>query len=158
MLVAFLGLTGSLIWWPGSGDWRRNLAIDTKRGARRLNWSLHTALGIWFFLFVIMWGISGIYLSAPNAFHAAVDFVSPQNAKGERIGDKLLLWLSEAHFGRFGGLPIEIVWCVVAFIPVVLFVTGTLMWWNRVVRPWLWREPTGAATVRAANVSGARQA
>ncbi len=50
-------------------------------------------------------------------------------------GDAVLQWLSRLHFGRFGGWPIKALWTVLGLIPLLLFITGALMWWNRVLRP-----------------------
>jgi uncharacterized iron-regulated membrane protein len=49
-------------------------------------------------------------------------------------GDKLLMWAYTVHFGDFGGLPTKLLWMVVGAIPVVLTITGYLMWWNRVLK------------------------
>lgn len=35
------------------------------------------------------------------------------------------------HFGSFGGLPVQILWCVVGLSPGALAVSGSLIWWNR---------------------------
>jgi hypothetical protein len=45
-----------------------------------VNWDLHSALGFWFFLFVCLWGFSGIYLAYPLPFNATVDFLEPVTA------------------------------------------------------------------------------
>ena len=51
-----------------------------------------------------------------------------------RAGDVGLFWLSRLHFGRFGGGFVKAVWVVVGLVPATMFVTGALMWWNRVLR------------------------
>ena len=48
--------------------------------------------------------------------------------------DRVLGWLARLHFGRFGGMPMKIAWAVCGLVPVALFVTGVVMWWNRVLR------------------------
>ena len=97
-----------------------------------------------------MWGISGLYLSIPESFNAVVDFFEPiQEPSKTRFGDQVLFWLSRLHFGRFAGLPVEIIWMIFGLMPAVLFVTGTLMWWKRVLRPWV-RALLGARTVTVA--------
>jgi uncharacterized iron-regulated membrane protein len=47
-----LCLTGVLIWWPGSGRWRRALTVSWKADARSFNWGLHRAVGIWSLAFI----------------------------------------------------------------------------------------------------------
>jgi uncharacterized iron-regulated membrane protein len=89
-----------------------------------------------------MWALSGIYLSIPSVFNAAVDWFEPLNVSSRtlRFGDKLLYWLAQAHFGRFAGVGVKILWTLVGLVPAVLFVTGALMWWARVLKPWLGRN------------------
>ena len=66
---------------------------------------------------------------------------------GLRIGDKAIYWLAYLHFGRIGGIGIpcsvrsglcdwtmKSVWAILGLAPAAMFATGTLMWWNRVVR------------------------
>jgi uncharacterized iron-regulated membrane protein len=53
-------------------------------------------------------------------------------------GDVVMDWLVPLHVGGFGGLPLRIAWLVLGLAPPLLFVTGFIMWWSRVVRPrWL---------------------
>jgi uncharacterized iron-regulated membrane protein len=37
------------------------------------------------------------------------------------------------HFGNFAGLKTRIVWAALGLAPPILFLTGALMWWNRVL-------------------------
>ena len=48
-------------------------------------------------------------------------------------GDKIVRWSSYLHFGNFAGVKTKILWIVLGLIPPLLFVTGFIMWWNRVV-------------------------
>jgi uncharacterized iron-regulated membrane protein len=54
---------------------------------------------------------------------------------GRTTGDAIISWLGRLHVGSFGGLEIKILWLILGLTPALLFVTGTIMWWNRVVRP-----------------------
>ena len=137
--VSLLCLSGAVVWWPGIERWRRSLVIDWKAGTNRFNWSLHSALGFWSLLFILMWGISGVYLAWPAPFHGMVDYLEAPPSRDLQVGDQVLSWLAKLHFGRFPSLTLKLVWTVFALIPVVLLVTGVLMWWNRVVAPW-WRR------------------
>jgi uncharacterized iron-regulated membrane protein len=142
IFTLLLGLTGAIVWWPGIDTWRRSLSFRWKTNPKGLNWTLHSALGFWTFAFFFMWAISGIYLSIPEKFNAAVDFLEPlkESSRSLRLGDQVLYWLARVHFGRFAGVPVKIVWTVVGLTPAVLFVTGLLMWWKRVLKPWLGRK------------------
>jgi uncharacterized iron-regulated membrane protein len=142
IVTTLLILTGAIVWWPGTETWRRSLSFRWKGNPKGLNWALHSALGFWTFAIFFVWAFSGIYLSIPTAFNAAVDYVEPlrESSRSLRFGDQLLFWLAQAHFGRFAGIPVKIVWTILGLAPGVLFVTGVVMWWNRVLRPWMVRS------------------
>jgi uncharacterized iron-regulated membrane protein len=136
LLVTVIGLTGLIIWWPGIKRWRRSLTVHRRVGWKRFNWDLHSAIGFWALLFVLMFGITGAYLGLPDPFAAVVEFLEPSTDAnlGSRVGDAALYWLAYAHFGRFGGWSTKILWAAFGLAPAALFVTGAVMWWNRVLR------------------------
>ena len=136
ILMTLLSVTGLVIWWPGIRNWRRSLTIDRRANWRRLNWSLHGAIGFWTVALVFMWGFTGIYLCIPTPFTAFVDYVEPLNMVTfeDRVGDAVLYWFSRLHFGRFYGMTSKVLWALLGLAPVVMFFTGGLMWWNRIVR------------------------
>jgi len=154
LLVILLGGTGMILWWPGIRNWSRSLVVDLRANWKRLNWSLHSALGFWFFGFILLWGTTGAYLSLPDIFAQIFDYVEPYDdtVVEERFVDRIQYWLAYLHFGRLGGRGIpgcgrglcdsitKGVWATAGLVPPVLFVTGGLMWWNRVVRPALKRN------------------
>ncbi len=134
-------VTGAVVWWPGIGRWKRSLGIKLSAGWRRINWDLHSAIGFWLFLFMLMWGVSGWYLGMPEPIMNFVDSMSdPEAIYGERPADVALTWLSRLHFGRWArgnpgwGAWLQAAWAIIGLIPTLMFVTGTIMWWNRVVR------------------------
>ncbi len=141
VLWTLLGLTGCVVWWPGIQNWRRSLSLSFRVGWKRFNWDLHSAMGFWTSLFILMWGITGIYAALPAPFRAIVDYFDPprDDFLGLRAGDRFLRTVSRIHFGTFMGrspatVPIKVIWCVVGLAPVLLFITGVIMWWNRVLR------------------------
>jgi uncharacterized iron-regulated membrane protein len=149
LALVLLSTTGAVIWWPGIRTWRRSLGVDFRANWKRLNWSLHSALGLWFFVFLLMWGTTGAYLSFPQGFAAVFDYLEPLDEANpvERIGDRIQYWLAFLHFGRLGGRGIpgcgrglcdsmtKAIWAAIGLVPPVMFVTGAVMWWNRVIRP-----------------------
>jgi len=142
-----LFVTGIVVWWPGASRWKRSLGVKRGVGWKRFNWDLHSALGFWLFLFMVMWGISGFYLGVPEPFSNFVDSISDPDAfLGDRPGDIVLSWLTRLHFGRWRELPwLKAFWASVGLVPAVMFVTGVVMWWNRVMRRRPVREITEAA-------------
>lgn len=135
ILATLLALTGAVLWWPGIRNWRRSLAFDWKRKRYGFQWSLHNFVGFWMLLFILLWGISGIYLCFPSVFNTMVDFFEPLtgSTRQARLGDDVLSWLAQLHFGRFS-LAVKAIWTLFGLTPAVLTVTGGLMWWYRVVR------------------------
>jgi uncharacterized iron-regulated membrane protein len=153
IFTAILCLTGAVIWWPGIEAWRRSLSFRWKRNPQGISWTWHSALGFWSFLFVFMWALSGIYLSIPNVFNSLVDHLEPLNAGSGnlRVGDQVLFWLAQLHFGRFAGIGTKMIWTAIGLTPAVLFVTGSVMWWKRVVNPWRIKKRIMAARINAAS-------
>jgi len=137
IVLVVLCISGAVIWWPGTAAWRRGLGVQWRAGWKRVNFDLHSAIGFWSFLFVFMWALSGVYLVFPHPFMAVVDFLDPLDPASltPRRGDLALEWLAKVHFGRFAGIKTKALWTFMGIIPPALFVTGALMWWNRVLRP-----------------------
>jgi len=138
ILVTLLCFTGAIIWWQGGGKWRRGLTVQWRAGWQRINWDLHSAIGFWAFIAVLLWAVSGIYLVFPSPFGALVDYLQPGDPQSlvPRSGDLALEWLAKLHFGRFAGAKIRWTWAILGVIPPVLFITGAVMWWNRVLKPY----------------------
>jgi uncharacterized iron-regulated membrane protein len=139
LVFTVIVLTGGVVWWPGISRWKRSLKVKVAAGWRRFNWDLHSALGFWLFLFMAMWGISGWYLGMPDPLTNLVERVSdPDVLPGERPGDVALVWLTRLHFGRWRnpgwGPWLQAAWAIIGAMPAVMFITGLLMWWSRVVR------------------------
>jgi uncharacterized iron-regulated membrane protein len=60
------------------------------------------------------------------------------------VGDAIADWIGPVHTGHFGGPVVKTIWAVAGLAPALLFLTGFLMWWNRVVQPWRRRVGRGA--------------
>ena len=122
-----LCLTGAVVWWPGRAHWRRSLTVDWSARFPRLNWDVHSALGFWFMAFVLMWGVSGLYLSQPDLFNVWLR-LDP----ADRVVDRALFWLAQLHFGRFNRTT-QVVWALVGLIPAILAFTGVFICCRRVI-------------------------
>jgi uncharacterized iron-regulated membrane protein len=150
-VVTILCLTGAVVWWPGSMRWKRAMSVKWSGGWRRMNFDLHSAMGFWMFALMLVWAISGLYLGIPDPFTSASAYFAGPEGDG-RIGrwiETTMLWMTRLHFGRWRNVPLQILWVIMGLAPAVLFVTGAVMWWQRVVRR---RNPqTGAPVVKAAN-------
>ena len=149
-LVLLMLLTGAVIWWPGIARWREHLVLSRGVGWKRFVWQLHGVVGFWTFAFLLVLAASGMYLCFPDQFGAAADWLQPPTSEnaGTRFVDSALYWLAYLHFGRINGIGIpchgpgvcdqatKAVWAIVGALPAAMFVTGAIMWWNRVVRRW----------------------
>jgi uncharacterized iron-regulated membrane protein len=130
LIFTLLCLTGVVLWWPGILHWRRSLSVNWRSSFARINWDLHNALGFWTLIFLVIWGVSGIYFAFPRPFNAmagVADF-GPSDKFG--FGDVLLVWLSNLHFGRFS-LFTEALWVLLGLVPAVLGFTGMFMCCHR---------------------------
>ena len=145
-LLAILCLTGGVIWWPGVASWKRSLVAGLHSNWRRFNWELHSAVGFWTLLLLLMWSLTGIIVSIPAPYWALVDYMEPypdyDNLPEDyvferRLGDQAFRWIARVHFGTFGGVGVKALWTILGLAPAFLFVTGALMWWNRVLGPWV---------------------
>ncbi len=143
-----LAFTGAVIWWPGVNAWRRSLTVHRAVGWKRWIWHLHSMIGFWSLGCLLIFGVSGAYLSLPQPIQDLADRLQPLTAEnaGLRAVDKIIYWLAFLHFGRVNGIGIpcsgpglcdqttKAIWAIFGFAPAAMFVTGAIMWWNRVLR------------------------
>ncbi len=151
--LLLLSLTGIFLWWPGSREWWRSLSMPRGAGSRRFFRWAHVLIGVVSLAFLIVFAASGVYLCNPVPLQDFNDWIDPPTLAnaGNRLGDKILYWLAFLHFGRIQGIGIpckgpgfcdqstKAVWALFGFAPALLFLTGAMMWWNRVIRPRLRR-------------------
>ena len=147
--VLIVAVTGLVIWWPGINKWRRSLTVPRGLGWQRTIWHLHSTVGFWSVGFTLLFATSGAYLAFPEAFQNVADRLDPVTDPDAafRISDQVLYWLAYLHFGRINGIGIpchgpglcdqttKAVWAFFGLAPAAMFVTGAMMWWNRVLRP-----------------------
>jgi uncharacterized iron-regulated membrane protein len=137
-LLCLLCITGVVIWWRASGPWYKGFFFNPKSNWKRINFDLHSALGFWSLLILFMWGLTGIYFAFSDPFLAVIDYFEPAGVNpGQRRGDEFIAWLVRMHFGRYGGMGVRVTYVVIGLLPAVMFVTGAIMWWNRVLRRWV---------------------
>jgi uncharacterized iron-regulated membrane protein len=131
--IAFLLIcvTGAVLWWPGIAHWRRSLTINWRSSLARVNWDLHNTLGAWAFLFLAIWGLSGIYFAFPELSYPLVDADPSNTSKFIRFAGAALLWFTNLHFGRFSWAT-ETLWTIIGLVPVVLVFTGIFMCCHRI--------------------------
>lgn len=134
-------LTGLIIWWPASlRQWPANLSIRRSAPGRTQLRQLHSVLGIWPWLLLLLWTVSGIYFAFPGPFESLKEWLYPLDSPRAATGDEVLAWFANLHFGRFGGSGVRAAWIVLGLVPAALFVTGAMMWWYSVLQPALRRS------------------
>ena len=152
-MILLIITTGLVLWWPGMLHWRWGISLRRGVGWKRMVWDLHSMVGFWTFAATFVFALSGIYLCFPEPFHAFADWLQPGSASstGERLMDTVLYWLAFLHFGRINGIGIfcdgpglcdqvvKATWALFGLAPAAMFVTGMVMWWNRVARHW-WKH------------------
>lgn len=72
------------------------------------------------------YGDSNVYLDQYTGEVLRVD-----NALKLPLGSRVLNSFVPLHYGTFGGLPTRILYVFVGLAPLILFVTGFMMWWYR---------------------------
>jgi uncharacterized iron-regulated membrane protein len=157
LVLLLLCLTGAVVWWPGIKIWRRRLMLHRGVNWKRFTFDFHSALGFWTFAFIFMWAFTGFYIVYQEWFTPLVDYIFPQDEVTfePRAIDEVLVWLPRVHFGRFRQLPAQaalaakVLWVIIGIAPAVLFVTGGLMWWSRVVRRGVRQSVPDAGLVQA---------
>jgi uncharacterized iron-regulated membrane protein len=157
--VLALAATGLVVWWPGIKTWRRSLSLHHGASWKRLTWDLHSMIGIWSLGFTLVFAVSGIYLANPELFQDLADRLDPLTTAnaGTRISDRVIYWVAILHFGRINGIGIpcsgpglcdqttKAIWAIFGLAPAAMFVTGAIMWSNRVLRPLAKRRQSARA-------------
>ena len=108
ILVALMAASGLVLWWPGMRRWRRSITLHRNVRGRRFVRELHSVVGVWCFLLIILWAITGIYFAFPapfNAFTEAFTTRGAETATSLRLEDAIS-WLVRLHFGRSFGLGV----------------------------------------------------
>jgi uncharacterized iron-regulated membrane protein len=118
-LVTLVSLTGVVIWWPGIKNWRRSLTVRRAKFVR-FNWDLHSAMGFWCSSFLLLWGISGMCLCFPGVLNPL-------------LSHEIIYWITRLHFGGFNWAT-KAIWTILGLTPAIPSITGTLMWYSRVLR------------------------
>lgn len=132
-VIVLIG-TGLVVWWPGRRRFWRSLAVGRPEVSQRFARQLHNSLGVYTFALLLVWAATAVYFAFPDIAERSIDYFDVDKTDGHRPGEAALLGLIQLHFGRFGGLGIRVLWVLLGLLPAVLFVTGFVLWWVRVVR------------------------
>lgn len=73
ILATLSVLSGFIVWWPLTGQWRKALTIKRRSGAERFNYDLHKAVGFYSGLILLGVLVSGVYFNFGTQFRWLVD-------------------------------------------------------------------------------------
>jgi uncharacterized iron-regulated membrane protein len=138
LLLVVMSMSGLILWWQGGSRWHEGLVILPKSRHSFL-WQLHSFLGFWCLLLMIAWGVSGFQLGFPQVMNNLVNWLD-QDLTDEIHPTSWLRFFRAVHFARLGEDWIESrelvrwAWIVASFVPTLLFISGFVVWWKRVVR------------------------
>lgn len=132
-LFVLMTLSGIILWWQGRSRWHEGLII--KPGSNRsFLWQLHSFLGFWTLLLMLAWGVSGFQIGFPRQMDSFITWLNgdPDNFQRPAV----LQFFRNVHFARYGeGAALaRWSWIAVSFVPALLFISGLVVWWRRVVR------------------------
>lgn len=133
LLFVLMSVSGLLLWWQGRSRWYEALLPWPGR-QRSVWWQLHACLGFWALLLMLAWGVSGFQLGFPREVNAVLRWLGDEPLDGAGP-ERVLRFFRAVHFTRIGEGPVaRWVWIVLSFVPSVLFASGLVVWWRRVVR------------------------
>jgi uncharacterized iron-regulated membrane protein len=136
VLLLAMMISGLVIWWQGSRRWHDGLRI-TRQSARSFNWQLHNFVGFWSLILMFAWGVTAIYFAWSEPFDMFIDWIDDDVYDADRP-DGFLRLLIDIHFGRFRGLLwANVLWIFLGLLPAVMFITGFILWYKRVLRRYL---------------------
>lgn len=145
--ILFLGmvLSGLVLWWQGKRRWHEGLLVRTG-STRSLFWQLHSFIGFWSLLLLLVWGVTAVYFAWPEPFELFIDWMD-DDLEDDTRPDSWLLWLVRMHFGRFRGmLWANVLWIILGLLPAILFITGFVLWYRRVLKK-LWQSAPARPTL-----------
>ena len=135
-LFVLMSISGLILWWQGRSRWQDGLLIR-RNSSRSLMWQLHSFFGFWALLLMIAWGVSGFQLGFPRVLDQLVNWLDTNPDDFERP-DRWLRFFRSVHFARPGeGAWARYIWLTVSFIPTLIFISGVVVWWKRVVLRWI---------------------
>lgn len=132
-LFVLMSVSGLLIWWQGKRRWWEGLVI-LPGSSRSMLWQLHSFFGFWALLLMVAWGVSGFQLGFPQQMAAILEFFGAESDVIRPRGG-VMGFFRDLHFATPGGQNpfARWGWILASFLPTLMFVTGLIVWWRRVV-------------------------
>jgi uncharacterized iron-regulated membrane protein len=102
------------------------------------------------FLCVLMWAVTALYFAFPETGDALIHHyqVNGDETTASLAVRATIVEITNLHFGRTYGPIAQALWAFLGLVPAAMFITGGLMWWNRVVRRAVGQRAAGRASGR----------
>jgi uncharacterized iron-regulated membrane protein len=85
--LLLLALSGIPLWWPSPGHWRAGFTVSRNASGRRLQRELHSSVGIWVLLLLLLQSTTGIALAFPQTARILVGLpAGPARGARQTIG------------------------------------------------------------------------
>jgi len=132
-LFVFMSVTGLFIWWQGKRRWWEGLIV-LPNSSRTMWWQVHSFCGFWALVLMLAWGVSGFQLGFPRAMNSILEFFGSEPGFGPQRGG-VIGFFRDVHFARPGSQNafVRWLWITASFLPTLMFFTGFIVWWKRVV-------------------------
>lgn len=93
-------MTGLILWWPLTGNWKRVLTIKRKASTERFNHDLHQSAGFYSLIVMLALLMSGLYFNLPDQFKWLVErFSTLTTAVESRLASPALTSHTPFEFG-----------------------------------------------------------
>lgn len=71
--------------------------------------------------------------SGPTAFlnPYTLEVVRLDDRQTMPLGGRLVKSMEPIHYGKFGGMPVKLLWVILGLLPLFFAMSGAIMWWNR---------------------------
>ncbi len=110
-----LSVSGILMWFAGARNWQSWTSVRPSGSARRFNFELHRATGLWACVFLAVISFTGVERAYPDSFRAAVQALGSRPADA-RAPKKIKYasmrpfeeYLRSGHAAMPDGVPVEL--------------------------------------------------
>ena len=75
--LTFMCISGIVLWWPKSGKWRNVFGVAQGASGYRLIHDLHSSVGFWSLIVLLVVSVSGLYLAFPRTFRDTIGIALP---------------------------------------------------------------------------------
>ncbi len=115
IILFLLSASGLIMWVAGARNWRAWTTVRKQGSARRFQFELHRAAGLWAYAFLAVVSFTGIGLAFPDTYRQAVLSLTgtpatvgaPKGIKG-KAGQSLESYLRSGQQAMPDGVPVEL--------------------------------------------------